>query len=195
MAFGANYFEVEPYQFGKNNPEGIQSGAFWFYYRFGFKPCDKKLYDLALNEHQKIVSTKGYRTPAEVLKQFTESNLFVHFNNDASVPLDPEELSKFITAKINSDFDGDRLKAHKWCVQKLKSEKIGHQKTPGSDKLSWFFGMCLNWPKLSAKEKQIIQKMMQVKTTSEFEYINLLAKFPLERLIIKDFWEKYPNLR
>jgi hypothetical protein len=30
MAFGANYFEVEPYQFGKNNPEGIQSGAFWF---------------------------------------------------------------------------------------------------------------------------------------------------------------------
>jgi len=53
-AFGADYFEVEPYQFGKNNPEGLQSGAFWFYYRFGFRPVDEKLNQLATEEFQKI---------------------------------------------------------------------------------------------------------------------------------------------
>ncbi|MBK9983286.1 MAG: hypothetical protein IPP15_12935 [Saprospiraceae bacterium] len=36
--FKLSYFEVEPYQFGLDNPEGIASGAFWFYYRFGFRP-------------------------------------------------------------------------------------------------------------------------------------------------------------
>ena len=31
-------FVVKPYQFGKGNPEGLKSGAFWFYYRLGFRP-------------------------------------------------------------------------------------------------------------------------------------------------------------
>ena len=39
QVFHIKTFEVEPYQFGLDNPEGIVSGAFWFYYRFGFRPA------------------------------------------------------------------------------------------------------------------------------------------------------------
>jgi hypothetical protein len=45
--FKLNYIEVENYQFGKDNPDGIKSGAFWFYYRYGFRPIDKTLNKLA----------------------------------------------------------------------------------------------------------------------------------------------------
>jgi hypothetical protein len=185
MAFGASYFEVEPYQFGKNNPEGIQSGAFWFYYRFGFKPCDKELFKLALNEHQKIVSTKGYRTSVEILKTFTKSNLFVCFNNSSEIPLNPSDLSKYVSNKIATEFNGDRRRAYKWSIQKLKEQKINCsvKHKIGLTKLALFFAFCLNWKKISAKEKALLQKLILTKGTSEFEYISLVNQISFKKNI------------
>ena len=36
--FGCDGFSIEPYQLGQGNEEGIESGAWWFYHRFGFRP-------------------------------------------------------------------------------------------------------------------------------------------------------------
>lgn len=191
MAFGATYFEVEPYQFGKNNPEGIQSGAFWFYYRFGFKPCDKKLYQLALEEHAKIISTKGYRTSADILRQFTGSNLFVHFDNSESVPLDPSVLSKFVSYKIVKEFNGDREKAMRSCLHKLKKEKIitDKEKGIGLNKLVLFIGFCLSLEKISSKEKHPLHQLILAKGISEFKYIHLSHQFSFEKNLSAEFRE------
>ena len=48
QAFRADYFEVDAHQFGLDNPDGIASGAFWFYHRHGFRPTDADLAALAL---------------------------------------------------------------------------------------------------------------------------------------------------
>ncbi|MFO1316643.1 MAG: hypothetical protein U1F58_13655 [Burkholderiales bacterium] len=37
--YGSGRFVVNPYQFGAGNAEAIASGAFWFYYRLGFRPA------------------------------------------------------------------------------------------------------------------------------------------------------------
>jgi hypothetical protein len=34
---GASSFSLDPYQIGFENEEGIQSGAFWFYRKLGFR--------------------------------------------------------------------------------------------------------------------------------------------------------------
>jgi len=189
MAFGATYFEVEPYQFGKNNPEGIQSGAFWFYYRFGFKPCDKKLYERALNEHQKIITTKGYRTSADILRQFTGSNLFVFFDKDNTVPLNPSDLSKFVTFKISKEYKGDRELTLRTCLRELKKEKIltGKEKGVGINKLIFFVALCLDLKKLNSKEKGLLQKLFIAKGSSEFDYINLCRQFSFETNVNDEF--------
>lgn len=185
MAFGATYFEVEPYQFGKNNPEGIQSGAFWFYYRFGFKPCNKALNELALNEHLKITNSKGYRTPPDVLKQFTGSNVFVHFDSAGVVPPDPSAISKNLTHIINTQFKGNRDTALRHCIAQLKHLDIitGNESKMGLNKLALFFGLCLDLKSLSLNEKQTIQKMIKAKAADEFEYIELLNEFPVQKFI------------
>src|SRR6185295_5837250 len=54
-----NRFSVDPYQIGKQNDEGIRSGAFWTYYRFGFRPIRADQKKLAEAEAQKINSVKG----------------------------------------------------------------------------------------------------------------------------------------
>jgi len=202
MAFGATYFEVEPYQFGKNNPEGIQSGAFWFYYRFGFRPINKRLFELSQNEIQKINQTKAYRTPANVLRDFTKSNLCAHFDASTTPPLNPTELSKFVTQKITKQFSGNRKLAFDYAIKKLRSEKIIGPKynKQGLKKLALFFAFCFDFEKAKISDKKILSQLINFKIVSEFEYIHLLNKISFEKLASNELQtflktNKYPNLR
>jgi hypothetical protein len=70
---GVTVFTLDPYQIGYENEEGIESGAFWFYRKFGFRPTDPEVMKLVLNEEKKIASRPGYRTPARTLRQLAES--------------------------------------------------------------------------------------------------------------------------
>lgn len=57
--FKVSYFYVNPYQFGKGNPEGLKSGAFWFYYRLGFRPVQTDINVLSKTEWKKINTDKN----------------------------------------------------------------------------------------------------------------------------------------
>lgn len=178
QSFGADYFEVEPYQFGKGNPEGIQSGAFWFYYRFGFRPLDGRLHALAQKETEIIASKKGYRTSAATLKEFTHSNIAAHFGN-GETPVNPSKISRYISEQIVTHHNGDRLAAEKWCVQKLKLDlgldrrKLGKAESIGFDKLLFFVAMCLKTENLSVAKKEKVKEWMLEKGRSEYSYIGL----------------------
>ena len=107
MAFGVDYFEVEPYQYGRDNPDGIKSGAFWFYHRFGFQPVDKELNLLAQKEAEKIKSKKGYRSSEQVLHRFTESNIALHLSGNK--PIRINDIAPKITAMISKRFHASRV--------------------------------------------------------------------------------------
>src|SRR6185503_4221705 len=38
---GSTAFTLDPYQLGYGNDEGLESGAWWFYYKMGFRPVDR----------------------------------------------------------------------------------------------------------------------------------------------------------
>jgi hypothetical protein len=175
--FGAEYFEVEPYQFGKNNPEGIKSGAFWFYHRFGFRPTKKELFDLSEVEFRKIQQEKGYRSDHSTLKKFTGSNLGANFGNSAT-PINPSKISEFISGRINKDFSSDRNKAKKAAVQKLKKEGV---KANANDKLLLFAAFCLDHQKLSKREKTKLSAMIRQKEENEFSYMEALNTFNIRK--------------
>lgn len=65
---GCSRFIANPYQFGSENSEALQSGAFWFYYRLGYRPVDADVRALARQEYAKLKERAGYRTPIPVLK-------------------------------------------------------------------------------------------------------------------------------
>lgn len=66
---GATAFVLDPYQIGHDNEEGIESGAFWFYRKLGFRPTRRELLALAEKEEKKIATRKGYRTPPRTLRK------------------------------------------------------------------------------------------------------------------------------
>jgi hypothetical protein len=69
---GATAFTLDPYQIGHENEEGIESGAFWFYRKLGFRPTRPELLALAEKEEKKIASRKGYRTPPRTLRKLAK---------------------------------------------------------------------------------------------------------------------------
>lgn len=68
---GVNYFAVDPYQIGLHNQEAIDSGAFWFYRKLGFRPTDPKVAHLLESEEKKLKAKPDYRTPPPTLRRLS----------------------------------------------------------------------------------------------------------------------------
>jgi hypothetical protein len=67
--YGATCYSIDPYQLGHENEEAIDSGAFWFYRKLGFRSASKELAAVIDREEQRIAANREYRTPASTLRK------------------------------------------------------------------------------------------------------------------------------
>src|SRR6266481_6114204 len=73
--FGVTVFSIDPYQVGHENEEGIESGAFWFYRKLGFRPTQPDLLKLTLSEEQRIAADPHRRTSARTLRKLAAGHM------------------------------------------------------------------------------------------------------------------------
>ncbi len=73
---GTTCVSVYPYQLGHDNEEAIESGAFWFYRKLGFRPGRADLQRLAEREEGRIGANPKYRTPAGTLRRLAAGHAF-----------------------------------------------------------------------------------------------------------------------
>lgn len=175
--FKLNYIEVENYQFGKDNPDGIKSGAFWFYYRYGFRPTDKKLAKIAAIEYDKILKTKNYRTPEKILVNLCESNLALSFSN--RIPIKKEEVFVKILDLIKYDYNGDNIAASQYALKEFdRKTNVKSIKTEESSNLKQEISLWAEAYKVEDKKRLgILMKMLQLKNNDAFNYNELVKKF------------------
>jgi hypothetical protein len=76
----ATCFSIYPYQIGQDNDEAIDSGAFWFYRKLGFRSGRRDLQILCEKEERKIAANPKYRTARRTLKRLAEANMFYETN-------------------------------------------------------------------------------------------------------------------
>ena len=72
---GVSVFSIDPYQVGHENEEGIESGAFWFYRKLGFRPVRPELMKLTLSEERRMSSDPRRRTSARTLRKLAAGHL------------------------------------------------------------------------------------------------------------------------
>jgi hypothetical protein len=72
---GVTRFSIDPYQLGHENEEAIASGAFWFYYKLGFRPVTREIAALASWEAAKIAARPGYRSSSAILRRLAAASL------------------------------------------------------------------------------------------------------------------------
>lgn len=76
---GVTCFSAYPYQLGHDNEEAIQSGAFWFYRKLGFRPGRPELLALTEKEEAKMARRPGYRSSAATLRKLAAHHAFYEF--------------------------------------------------------------------------------------------------------------------
>jgi hypothetical protein len=82
--FGADTFAVDPYQLGHDNAEGQASGAWWFYYKLGFRPHDAAVRRLVRNELDRQRQNARYRSPRRTLQRLSAAHLFLALGRERS---------------------------------------------------------------------------------------------------------------
>jgi hypothetical protein len=72
---GCTRFIANAYQFGDENNEALKSGAFWFYYRLGYRPMMLDVRSLAQRENSRIQRNREYRSDIKTLRKLASCDM------------------------------------------------------------------------------------------------------------------------
>lgn len=87
--FGCTSFSIEPYQLGQGNDEGLESGAWWFYAKFGFRPRDAAAVQLMRGEAARLARNPRHRSSIDTLKRLARHHVFFDLDPAVRHPLPP----------------------------------------------------------------------------------------------------------
>jgi hypothetical protein len=169
-------FSIDPYQIGKDNWDGILSGAFWIYYRAGFRPVREEQKKIAEAEAKKIRAVRGYRTPATVLKRLAGSRLELILDKKA-IRFDATDLSRAYAGILKNQYSNKRKPAEELAAKKLAA--LLPIKNYADNNLqyvlkNWSILLLNNEKELRSNRelKKILKKLFELKAGgSEEEYI------------------------
>ena len=191
QVYKLNRFTVDPYQLGKDNADGIHSGAFWMYYHAGFRPIEKLQKQLATTEAKKINETPGYRTAPAVLKKLAESRMEMVLKNKA-VRFDAVDVSRAYAHIINAQFNNNRKLAETYSYKKLVNWlqlKNQHDDTMHFIVNNWaviLFNKKMELPD-TMLVKKIFKNLLAMKANGrEEDYINAMQQFVELRKFMED---------
>lgn len=117
--FGADCFSVDPYQLGHHNAEGLGSGAWWFYYKFGFRARDAGVRRVAREELRKMKEDPDHRSSRSTLKELVVAPVFWHLGKERADVLGRFPLGNVglkITDYLSRRFGGRRKDGEKICA-------------------------------------------------------------------------------
>jgi hypothetical protein len=74
-ALGVTSFSIDPYQLGFENEEALESGAFWFYRKLGFRATDPGVRELLEREERRIARNPAHRSSRRTLERLVADSL------------------------------------------------------------------------------------------------------------------------
>src|ERR1039457_6721976 len=132
---GTTCVSVYPYQLGHDNEEAIESGAFWFYRKLGFRPGRAELQRLAEGEERKIAADPKYRTPPRTLRRLASGHVFYELPGSEVGAWDSfstRNIGLRVNRRMARDFDGDasRMREHsRRALERILGLKVGSVST------------------------------------------------------------------
>jgi hypothetical protein len=187
---GVTAFSIDPYQIGYENEEGIESGAFWFYRKLGFRPTSPKIMKRVLNEEKKIASRKNYRTSSRTLRKLAAGPMIFELEKSPgdSTAGDWDRfqvrniglaVQRHMSAKFNGNAERFRLAAVKELARALGGRTNDWRESDLSTVNDFAATLSLveDLSEWSDSEKGALLKIIRAKATSdESSYLKLMQK-------------------
>ncbi len=180
--FGVRTFRVDPYQIGDDNPEAIRSGAFWFYFRVGFRPADPALRRLADREADRIARDRGHRTSPALLRRLALGRMQMNVAETDDPALDLGASSLAVTRWIASRFAGNRTLASASAIARvgsvLRASRRRHwpmAERAAFESLALLVGLIPDLRRWPAKDRIALLRLMRARGgSSELAYLRAL---------------------
>jgi hypothetical protein len=112
--FGARKLLMRRYQVGWQNPEGLASGSFWFYWKLGFRPVDARVREEAEAEARRLERRKGARSSEATLRRLSRSDMVLATDGTGAEEfrdLDLKRIGFAVSGLIETGYGGDRGRA------------------------------------------------------------------------------------
>jgi hypothetical protein len=185
---GIRAIHISRWDIGHNNPEGIESRAFWFYYRLGCRPKDDGLCRLATREFLRIKQQSGYRSSRKTLETLSRAGMFLSLENDLDLSVQDFKTRRIThrAGALSSHMGLERLTAQlagrlgvlNWQAwdrsERLALERLAPVLALIADLQSW-----------PASERRAIVSLIRAKAGQhEAEYLRRLASLPRLRAAI-----------
>jgi hypothetical protein len=170
---GCTRFIANPYQFGSENAEALKSGAFWFYYRLGYRPVDAGIRKFARSEYAKLAGKPGYRTPVKVLRKLATCDMHLTLPGARQADFFDEgwiEITSLLaTRQLAATGHGSRRRAQNALAHQLAADlDIDSMKDWTQEERRWFVRLApvvsaLNPGAWSARDRTKLIDLMHAK--------------------------------
>src|SRR5256885_10376176 len=184
---GVTVFSIDPYQVGHENEEGIESGAFWFYRKLGFRPVKPELLKLTRSEEAKVLKNPGHRTSAATLRKLAAGHmLFDLFENESRHPWDKFEARNIglaVQRRMAREFDGKAEAIQEQSLDfvnralRVTSRSWSESELAAFRSLSLVLAMIPNLEEWTADQKLLATRIIRAKAgRDEGLYLKLMQK-------------------
>ena len=189
----AKCISIYPYQIGQNNEEAIDSGAFWFYRKLGFRPGRADLQALCVREEKKISANPKYRTSPRMLKRLAEAHMFYEVGKAGVAGYENGDWDRFSTRNLGllvnrrmaREFSGDSQKIRRasraavTSVLDIKVEGWTRMRQQALENWSLVLALVPGLVRWSRHEKQQLVKIIRAKSApNEMQYLRQTQHHP-----------------
>ena len=179
---GASSFSLDPYQIGFENEEGIQSGAFWFYRKLGFRSTRRSIQKLTESEEEKIRRRKTYRTTAATLRRLAAAPMILELDERRKGDWDRFQVRNIglaVQRLMAEEFDGDVNRMRKRTVELLANNLGVDARRQGNAFADFAYVVALTpgFRRWSEEEKKLLNEIIHAKESDdEARYLRLMQK-------------------
>lgn len=183
---GVTVFSIEPYQIGHENEEGIESGAFWFYRKLGFRPVRPEILTLTQAEERKMTNDRRYRTSARTLGKLAAGYMLFE-SPDATKKsgewdrFESRNIGLAVQRRMARDFSGDPEKVRTQSIDLVRRALNVKALTTDSD-LPVVLAMIPELKNWTPADKKLAAQVLSAKHgTDEADYLKQMQKHALLR--------------
>jgi hypothetical protein len=183
---GVTAFTLDPYQIGHENEEGIESGAFWFYRKLGFRPTKPDIRKLVAREDEKLAARADYRTSAATLRKLAAGPMIFELDQSRVGDWDRFQVRNIgfaVQRQMANKFKGNGERIRNASVKAL-ADALGIRATDWSGAelmalrdFAVVLGLVWDVGRWTTGEKQQLIQIVQAKAArDEARYLMLMQK-------------------
>ncbi len=200
--FEPDTFSIDPYQLGYNNPEGLESGAWWFYYKMGFRPYDPVVKKLLRRELARMRRNPKHRSSITTLNKLASRHMYLYLGKERAdvlgrFPLD--RLGLAVSSYMAKRFGAERERGIQRCSAEA-AKRLGVRslsRFSRSEKLLWerWSPLVMALPGIARwkpEQRRALAQLIRAKGgRRESEYVKRFNRHPRLRAAFVKLAESY----